>query len=413
MPYNELIKNYSRIRDYMREFFVYGFKIRNEYDKKSARSYDNERRRIESWLSDYMAFRQDAAGKNVFLSVDSRNVPHNPLYQSWKAASFTKNDISLHFLLLDIVTAEQPLSVPEILDRIDRGYLPLFQKAAPIDESTLRKKLKEYEAIGLIETEKKGKQLLYRLPEDEINLEAWQDALSFFAEENPLGVVGSFLMDRLGPLPEIFSFKHHYLLFTLDSGILLDLLLAMREHRRVELEILERQGSASGRTVVLPMKIYISTQGGRQYLYGFNSHTKKLCFYRLDSIQKVRALEAHSDYDTYRAYLRDEQQHVWGVSNGNRQLERIEMWLRVLPEDHHIAHRLQREQRCGTVTQLDEVTWRFTAEVYDAQELLPWLRTFIGRIERLTCSNKMVEERFWSDYALMCEIYGGDQDAVQ
>lgn len=50
MAYSELIKNFDRIRDYMRQFYVYGFKSRTEYDKKSTRSYDNERRRIESWL---------------------------------------------------------------------------------------------------------------------------------------------------------------------------------------------------------------------------------------------------------------------------------------------------------------------------------------------------------------------------
>ena len=32
----------------MREFYVYGFKNRNEYDAKSARSYDDERRRISA-----------------------------------------------------------------------------------------------------------------------------------------------------------------------------------------------------------------------------------------------------------------------------------------------------------------------------------------------------------------------------
>lgn len=53
----------------MREFYVYGFKSRDEFTKKSARSYDDEKRRLESWLGDYMQFRQTADGKNVFLSV--------------------------------------------------------------------------------------------------------------------------------------------------------------------------------------------------------------------------------------------------------------------------------------------------------------------------------------------------------
>ena len=102
MAYSELIKNFDRIRDYMREFYVYGFKSREEYDKKSARSYDNERRRVESWLGGYMRFRQTAKGKAVFLSVDSRVTRRNPLYAAWKTKSFTDGDITLHFLLFDV-----------------------------------------------------------------------------------------------------------------------------------------------------------------------------------------------------------------------------------------------------------------------------------------------------------------------
>ena len=71
MAYSELVKDYERIRDYMRQFYVYGFKSRDEYDAKSARSYDNERRRVESWLGDYMSFHQNPNGKSVFLSLDS------------------------------------------------------------------------------------------------------------------------------------------------------------------------------------------------------------------------------------------------------------------------------------------------------------------------------------------------------
>ncbi len=79
MAYTELIKNFERIRDYMKEFYVYGFKSRDGYNKKSGRSYDNERRRVESYLGDYMGFRQTAAGKNVFLSIDSRSSGSNHL----------------------------------------------------------------------------------------------------------------------------------------------------------------------------------------------------------------------------------------------------------------------------------------------------------------------------------------------
>lgn len=76
MSYSELIKNFGRIRDYMREFYVCGFKSREEYDRKSARSYDDERRRIESWLGDYMGFVKTAGGKNVFLAIGNKVYSH-------------------------------------------------------------------------------------------------------------------------------------------------------------------------------------------------------------------------------------------------------------------------------------------------------------------------------------------------
>ena len=70
--YSELIKNFERVRAYIREFYVYGCNGREEASKKSARTYDNEKRRIESWLHKYMGARRDREGKTVFLSLDSR-----------------------------------------------------------------------------------------------------------------------------------------------------------------------------------------------------------------------------------------------------------------------------------------------------------------------------------------------------
>ena len=97
MAYHELIKNFNHIRAYLRSFYVYGFRHRDEFTQKSSRSYDNERRRVESWLSEYMSFGQDEDGRRVFLSVDSRSIPENPLYRAFRSKSFTDRDITLHF----------------------------------------------------------------------------------------------------------------------------------------------------------------------------------------------------------------------------------------------------------------------------------------------------------------------------
>lgn len=191
MAYSELIKDFSRIRAYMREFYVYGFRGRDEIGDKSARSYDNERRRVESWLGDYMRFRQDENGKQVFLSVDSRALPHNPLYTAFRAKSFTDMDITLHFCLLDMLR-ERELSAREAVDLLCGDYLALFDGCCMPDESTVRKKLKEYETLGLLTSRKRGREIVYAVTADDIDLASWQDAIAFFGEDAPMGVVGSY-----------------------------------------------------------------------------------------------------------------------------------------------------------------------------------------------------------------------------
>ena len=69
MAYSELIKNFENIRDYISQFYVYGFKRRKDYDKKSSRSYDNERRRIESWLGEYMCSQMSRTVKVPFCHL--------------------------------------------------------------------------------------------------------------------------------------------------------------------------------------------------------------------------------------------------------------------------------------------------------------------------------------------------------
>lgn len=101
--FQELIKNFDRIRDYMRQFYIYGFKVRGDYDDKSGRTYDNERRRIEGWMAGYMKSDYGSKGKQVYIDVDSKRISQNPLYKAWKSKSVTDNDILLHFFLADLL----------------------------------------------------------------------------------------------------------------------------------------------------------------------------------------------------------------------------------------------------------------------------------------------------------------------
>lgn len=406
MAYSELIKNFSRIRAYMRAFYVYGFRHRGEYSEKSARGYDDERRRIESWLQDYMTFRQDAQGRRFFLSVDSRAIPHNPLYRAFRAKSFTDRDIMLHFYLLDILAVTGGLPLFSIMNELS-VRLNNFEGVDYPDESTVRRKLSECVKLGLVVREKRGREVVYRRRADRVAPEGWREALDFFSEAAPLGVIGDFCRDKLTPAPSLFRFKHHYILNTLDSEVLLAVAEAIMDRRSAELTMGRR------RVALTPVKLYISAQTGRQYVLGWTAWDQSFAFYRLDSVDSVKPGDPAALPEDFEARLSAFMGRVWGVARGNgRDLYRLQMTICAGPEEAHIPGRLEREKRCGTVEQLDGGRWRFTAEVYDPMELMPWVRTFIGRIEDFRCDDPRVTERFQSDMAAMARLYGGDGDAV-
>ena len=462
MAYSELIKNFDNIRGYMRDFFLYGFKTREEYDRKSARSYDNERRRIQSYLGHLISFRQTPSGKNAFISLEGRSVTHNPLYQAFKAKSFTNKDITLHFLLLDILSGNS-YSLKDILRIMDTEYLTAFQNPISFDESTLRKKLKEYEELGIVVSEKSGRTVTYRLSENEICLAEYKEAIRFFTEESPLGVIGSYLEDRIQAdaekayptgrndengkclpdrndengkcLPdrndengkclsdrndengkclsdkndcagEYLTFKNHYIMNAYDAEITELILQGIHEKRLLEITSFSRGDAGVKQQTVIPYKLYVSTQGGRNYLFCMDADNLRPYSLRVDYIQKGKAGEVCADYDRLLKVCERAGEHMWGVSCAKyRRYEHIEMDIYVGTDEAFIVRRLEREKRCGTVSKVDEETYRFSADVLDAYEMMPWIRTFFGRIKAIRCDNEDVKNQIKIDMVKMLKQY--------
>lgn len=409
--YSELIKNFERIRAYMREFYVYGFKSREGYTKKSARTYDDERRRMESWLTDHMSYIRTPEGKSVYISIDSRVSGHNPLYKAWKAKSFTDGDITLHFIIFDILhTPEVEYSLSELIEAVELQYLAGFDEPMDFDESTLRKKLKEYCEMGMISVRRCGRQTLYSRADDGVRLPD-ADTLAFYSEIAPCGVIGSFLLDRTSEDSHSFDFKHHYITGALDMGVLGALFTAMREKRSVSLANLNRRRDEPRRVELVPLRVFISVQNGRQHLLAYVPELRAITPYRIDYLSSVRLGEVHPRFDALRDQLDSMQGKMWGVNtkhtgHGKESTEHVEFDVRIEPGEDYVVRRLMREKRCGTVERLDSTTYRFRADVYDTTELLPWIRTFICRITRMRFSNRTVENMFKKDLRDMYKAYG-------
>lgn len=367
--FQELIKNFDRIRDYMRQFYVYGFKVRGDYDVKSARTYDNEKRRIESWLSEYMVSEYTSKGKQVYINVDSRTIRQNPLYAAWKAKSFTGNDIMLHFFIpAQLYEKREGLSAGELGDRIAECYGVVF------DSQTVRLKLKEYEEMGILGTVKKGKTLLYHLKPGlkEDSFLPLLTAVKFYQEGAPFGFIGSTILDRENSENDRFHFKHHFIVHTLEDGILFEILEAMREHRRIEFVNKSSRSGNESSMKGLPLKIFVSTRTGRRYICCYLENRRRFMNFRLDCISKVKMTSVCEDYAQWKAALQKNLGLCWGVSfGGTGRGEEISVKIYIDEEkESYILKRLYREGRGALVRKTGEHEYLYTGTFFDTNEML-------------------------------------------
>jgi predicted DNA-binding transcriptional regulator YafY len=193
----------------------------------------------------------------------------------------------------------------------------------------------------------------------------------------------------------------------------------MGEKKSITLETINRQKDRIAENHVIPLRVMISVQGGRQYLMAYVPRFKRITSFRIDNIVSVKVDEPSDLFDHWRERLGRIQGHIWGVSTQSRRgdrIEHVEFTIHYRDDEKHIPKRLEREKRCGTVEHVDKNTSRFSADVYDAAELIPWIRSFICRITEIHFSDEKLQEQFYGDLNAMYAIYDigeGESGVIQ
>lgn len=76
----------------------------------------------------------------------------------------------------------------------------------------------------------------------------------------------------------------------------------------------------------------------------------------------------------------------------------------------YILNRLRREGKGGVIRRTAPDTFTYEIDVFDANEMLPWIRTFIGRIVSVESDCPQLKERFRRDLFTMYRLYFKDED---
>lgn len=423
LPYT--VSSYQRIRHYLKSFYISG-KPRSEYIKKPA--YDSILPIIDIWCPQnifYSIGNKDE--KRYFFKMDSRDLDLNPfaIFLKSKSTNSLRNDLILYFIIPQILKRDTFTPISQIISDVQNSRLATNTSSSDIDTinidaKRIRNVIKEMNDLGLLEFKKNKNAFLYRLADAPPNLVDIYPAIRLFSEISPLGLLGYYLIDRMNiqtdaaTMPQIFTFKNRYLNHILDSQILETLFDAIHTQQAVQVYItarldlhaqtqtpnnftIEKNNKDAYRTaLVLPFKIYVSVMTGARYLMGIYPNSQELACIRIEHIEHAELKASENALDHNALYTRFQQltRNIWGVSSKNQSPTHVEMTITEDLPNGYMLTRLKTECRCSSVEQLSDTSARFSADICDARELFPWMRTFVGYISDVSFSDATLQELF-------------------
>ena len=421
--FNYLVKDFSKIRPYIQDLYI------RDYLKTTNNStYDQNKRRIFEWLQPWMV---DILGKKYqSIKINSRYSSENPLFNIFKYKSFSITDMDCFFMILDILhCSDKKLTTSEITDALHEKYeyeendndnLRNADSKTKIIKDTVQSKLNEYTELGIIDCEKNGNKFLYKLADTkELEDLIWysESALRFFTEISPLGFVGSTICDtfdgKYEQRPSNVSFRHHYIVNTINTEIEYTILSAIDENKKIHVKLLKTANSKlPNEFSCSPVKIYQSLQEGFCSAI-VSTDLQNLTAIKLNDIEEVFAEETlpTSDKEKLCELYNKIRPFVWGTSfpaNSDTKITPVKFTIE--SQEPEVLYRLQNEARQGQVQKIDDHTMQFSIELFDAKEIFPWVSTFIGYLKSYDFGDETLNKLFTSNLQKILQNYGDNNE---
>ena len=90
---------------------------------------------------------------------------------------------------------------------------------------------------------------------------------------------------------------------------------------------------------------------------------------------------------------------------GKKRAENPYSALQTKIKEDFIIERLLREGQDGNITKIKKNTFIYEKEVFDGNEMMPWIKTFIGRIISFDSNNLYIKKKFYYDLQQMINMY--------
>lgn len=269
-------------------------------------------------------------------------------------------------------------------------------------------KMNELVELGIITAKKEEQRVKYALSDayltdilgdDEGLNTRFADMVSFFSQTSTLGVIGSYILNRLPERKNDFIYyKHNYLKRALNDYNNIDLLYAIEhgywtviEYRNASMNDLEYQ-----RIVCFPIEIRESVNDGRQYLIYYHPFYRSVSAVRIEFIDSITVgtMNVGENFEQDIERAKTLIKHTWGTAfgnfaEGNLKEPFVPRKLRIVikcdESEGFIRARVRRELR--NIASFAEISLdghgeciEITADVANHYEMLQWLRSYTRRI---------------------------------
>lgn len=234
--------------------------------------------------------------------------------------------------------------------------------------------------------------------------ERFCEMIKYCSETKPLGVIGKYLLTRLNynNANNTIRFCHNYLLKDINDYNIIDLLYAIKNNIWIKINFRNSTASKMQELFCFPLQIRESNTNGRQHLVYYLPKNNSIFSIRIDFIDEILFYTPKKGYTVSEKIQKDIEKSreilnsVWGVSyskdfNGadpfTAKTDSLKLKLAYnSATEMFIVERLKKEKRTGKITEISADTITYEVDIFDYREMIPWLKSFAGRILSIECS---------------------------
>jgi len=418
--FNCSVKDYNKLRTFLRYAFLYGCYTKDDFVERlnySSSLVDKDYRRLLNILGERHFKKKTPKQTRFRMKYNYYKDTENYLVKSYYAKSSTKLQLSLYFLILQVLKSR--MDVNEISTRI-----PTLSDDFNIKTLTRQlDKMVELDLIEKIQHKKKGK--LYYEPKKDFfaqltdeELKNLKYAVEFFCNIEFPSVPGYYLSHTIdqymkyhrkikeaGKSLFLYRFKNFHTI--LEEDMAWKLLWCINSNKMIDIEYNSRHGIIN--KVIRPIKLVIDIYYGRWYLIG-STDNALINIYRVDKISDFNIVDSHEDSSYDKVQTDELFRHSWSINPKSKEDSTSIIKIRFSVDPHQdlsfLLNKVKREGKWGVITDIEDKSFIYTIEANDATEMKPWIRSFGHYAEVIECTNCNLRQELHDEWSDMLGSYG-------